>query len=107
MVDAPGKLGLTRVVKALRSMGYRTYDLEVVCTHYGDMTARARSLLVAGRGSAGANLASIRMPLARRCPHGVKHALKDKLSEGDHHWLDDEGSATWDPAARGGSQTHG
>eukprot|EP00959_Pyramimonas_sp_CCMP1952_P465455 9488335-Pyramimonas_sp.AAC.1 len=43
------------------------------------------------------------MPPARRCPHGAKHALMDKLSEGDHHWLDDEGSATWDPAARGGS----
>eukprot|EP00959_Pyramimonas_sp_CCMP1952_P130870 2736398-Pyramimonas_sp.AAC.1 len=40
------------------------------------------------------------MPPARRCPHGVKHALKDKL---DHHWLDDEGNVTWDPAARGGS----
>eukprot|EP00959_Pyramimonas_sp_CCMP1952_P097824 2044592-Pyramimonas_sp.AAC.1 len=42
------------------------------------------------------------MPPARRCPRGVKHARKDKLSEGGHRWLDDEGDVAWDPAARWG-----
>ena len=73
VVDAPSGFDLTRVAKALRKLDYQTFDFKILCSHYGDATARRRHVLVAGKGGAATGLASIQMPPARRCPHGVKH----------------------------------
>ena len=43
------------------------------------------------------------MPPARRCPHGVKRALRATTGCENDLWLDKLGPVTWDPAARGGS----
>ena len=97
-IDAPMDLNPAALTDALSRLKYTLVDFEILCTHYGDATARKRRVIVAGRGEAAASLASIRMPPARRTPQGVKAHLQALDDGGPHTWVDSEGrNVVWDP----------
>ena len=100
-IDSPVDLNTAALTDALDRLGYTMVDFEVLCTHYGDTTARKRRIIIAGRGEAVASLAGIRMPPARRTPQGVRTYLQALDDGSPHTWVDgEECNVVWDPRAR-------